>query len=163
MSGRKGLWDAELSLFSARPILGYGYVASRGVLLTVLPWAGEAHNALGETALDLGFAGMLILWVPLMVSFLQSLLRDDPYHDDWTSAAVAAFLAFLLVDGISESGFTGVVSYLPVMFFATMFAHRDGWGRTVQERVDRSADYAVNRTEHRRRAWALQWPTGGAV
>ena len=163
MSGRSGLWEAEESLFARHPIFGYGYVASRGVLLHILPWAGEAHNALGETALDLGFVGVLILWVPLMMSFLQSLLRRDPYHSDWNGAVVAALLAFMLVDGISESGFTGAVSYLSIVLFAAMFAHRDGWGTAVQERVDRSANYAVNRAEPRNRAWALQRPTGGAV
>jgi O-antigen ligase len=163
ITGRGELWHAEALLFSARPILGYGYIASRDVLLNVLPWAGEAHNALGETALDLGLVGILIFWAPLLVSFFQSLLRRDPYHEDWTSAAVAGFLAFMLIDGISETGFSGVVSYLSVMLFATMFAHRDGWGRTVQGRIDRSENYAVDRAEPRRRAWALQWPTGGAL
>jgi O-antigen ligase len=163
MSGRSGLWSAEETLFTSRPFLGFGFAASRGPLLNVLPWAGEAHNALGQTALDLGLLGILILWVPLVTTFFQSLLRRDPYHDDWTSAVIVVFLTFMLVDGFSEAGFTGVVSYLPVIFFATMFAHRDGWGGAVQHQEISQAAFAPDRVRGGRPAWALQRPTGGTV
>jgi O-antigen ligase len=161
MSGRSGLWEAEEKLFAARPIIGYGYEASRGVLLEVLPWAGEAHNALCETALDLGLIGIVILWTPLIMSFFQSLLRRDPDHDDWTGAVISAFLAFMLIDGISEAGFTGVVSFLPIVFFAAMFAHRGDAGEAVRGLTRRPPAYEPYRAESGQRAWAFQRPTGG--
>jgi len=125
MSGRGGLFQAEEGLFLARPILGYGYVASRDVLLDVLPWAGEAHNAFGETMLDLGLVGTIIIWVPLLVTLLQTLFKPAATGDDWTQAMIAAWLIFMVVDGFSEAGFAGVVSYLPVLFFTVMFSHRE--------------------------------------
>jgi hypothetical protein len=159
MSGRGGLFQAEEGLFLDRPIVGYGFVASRGVLLNVLPWAGEAHNAFGETMLDLGIVGTIILWAPLLATLLQTLFRPAVTGDDWTQAMIAAWLTFMVVDGFSEAGFTGVVSYLPVLFFTVMFSHREVLG--AAKRVGARAFDPSRRRGMNARAGNLRRSIGG--
>jgi len=125
MTGRSGLWSTIFSLFKSRPILGYGYVGSRGVLLDVLPWAGEAHNALAETLLDLGIVGVLLVWVPLISSLFSSLTGEAQELHSWAESFLFATLVFLIFDGFSEAGFVGVVSAMPLVFFAMLFACGD--------------------------------------
>jgi O-antigen ligase len=125
MTGRSGLWSTIFSLFKSRPILGYGYVGSRGVLLNVLPWAGEAHNALAETLLDLGIVGVLLVWVPLISSLFSSLAGETRELHSWAESFLFATLVFLIFDGFSEAGFAGVVSTMPIVFFSTLLACGD--------------------------------------
>jgi hypothetical protein len=115
-------------LFQSRPILGYGYVGSRGVLLNVLPWAGEAHNAVAETLLDLGIVGVVLVWVPLLSSLFLSLTGETPSVPDWAEGFLFATLVFLIFDGFSEAGFVGVVSAMPIVFFSTVLACGDSVG-----------------------------------
>jgi O-antigen ligase len=125
MTGRSGLWSTIFSLFESRPILGYGYVGSRGVLLNVLPWAGEAHNALAETLLDLGIIGVALVWVPLVSSLFSSLAGKTAELDDWAESFLFATLVFLVFDGFSEAGFVGVVSTMPIVFFSLLLSCGD--------------------------------------
>ncbi len=142
LTGRSDLWSAEASLFLGSPIIGYGYIASRGMLLAVMPWAGEAHNALGETLLDLGLLGFLTLWIPLIWTLFESISRADPRNRNWTEAAIMAFIVFAVIDGISETGMTGAVSFMPILLFGAMFAHRDPPARVTRPMPLRAAPAA---------------------
>ncbi len=146
MTGRSGLWSTILSLFESRPILGYGYVASRGVLLNVLPWAGEAHNALAETLLDLGIVGVILVWIPLISSLFSSLSGETPELHGWAESFLFATLVFLIFDGFSEAGFVGVVSTMPIVFFTVLFACGDAVRApfaAASYQFDRPASYRV--------------------
>ncbi|MBF6560832.1 MAG: O-antigen ligase family protein [Candidatus Binataceae bacterium] len=162
MTGRVGLWGAVFSLFTAQPILGHGYLGARALLLEILPWAGEAHNALAETLLDLGVAGFVVVWLPLIRTVAVSLNRSNPENGDWTSSTILGFLVFLLVDGISDTSFTGAVSYMPVMFMVTMIACRDvpAHARQFVERTHQGRAATANGARPGRRAAAFA-PTGG--
>jgi O-antigen ligase len=117
LTGRTELWKQSILMFTKRPILGYGFVASRAMLLQVLPWAGEAHNALVESLLDVGFVGATVLFVPFMSGLIGSLMHLNRWRpgDDATIAWVAGALIFLAMDGIPMASFAGFLTYDPVL------------------------------------------------
>jgi O-antigen ligase len=125
MSGRTELWRGVYALVSDRPIFGYGYVASRSVLLKVLPWAGHAHNALAETLLDLGIVGTALIWFALGRTLLSSLFQISwaAASGEWQRASILGILLFLLCDSFVSRSFGGVPAYEVLLFFASVFAH----------------------------------------
>src|SRR3569623_1287124 len=52
LSGRTELWTELVPLYWERPMMGFGYQASRQLVRETRPWAGHAHNGLIETMLD---------------------------------------------------------------------------------------------------------------
>jgi O-antigen ligase len=63
LNGRTEVWRYALGLLVHKPIQGFGYFASRFLLLDVFPWAGHCHNAYIEIAFSTGFIGVAILIV----------------------------------------------------------------------------------------------------
>jgi len=106
-SGRGELWKGATRLFTARPLLGYGYGGARGLLLDALPWAGDAHNGVIQTLLDVGLIGSIPLWLALMRAFITALVScGKPIGSrSYASVAVLAFLAFVLVNSVTDVGF----------------------------------------------------------
>ena len=126
LSGRIGLWKTIYRLIVVRPIFGYGFVASRSVLLAWFPWAGEAHNALLESLLNLGLVGCLLLWGPLL-SMVCNFFRpcaELAVRVRWEELAVIAMLVFLLVVGFDSASFAGFITYDPTYFAAAMLVHQ---------------------------------------
>jgi O-antigen ligase len=64
MTGRMDLWTEMVPAFFERPFLGYGYQVARIIGMEVAPWAGEAHNALLQSLIDVGLIGTLLLLIP---------------------------------------------------------------------------------------------------
>jgi len=122
LTGRTELWKESLRLFAARPLLGYGFVASRALLLQVLAWAGEAHNALVESLLDVGLFGAAALFVPFVIGLAGSLrcLNRWRLGDDPTIGWVAGGLMFLAMDGIPMASFAGFLTYDPVLMMTAL-------------------------------------------
>lgn len=107
-SGRAELWRGATKMFVARPLIGYGYGgAARGLLLEALPWAGDAHNGMMQTLLDVGLVGSLPLCVALIRAFVTTALARwrTIYRMDYARAAVLGFLAFVLVNSVTDVGF----------------------------------------------------------
>jgi len=78
LNGRTALWDYAFQLIRARPLTGYGYYASRFLLLDLFPWAGHCHNAYLETALGTGLPGVILL-IALTVHVARVAIRtSDP-------------------------------------------------------------------------------------
>jgi O-antigen ligase len=76
LNGRTDLWEYAIQLIQARPLHGYGYFASRFVLLDAFFWAGHAHNSFIETTLSTGVVGLcfLLAWTGyLAVQLFKSL------------------------------------------------------------------------------------------
>ncbi|HYC33438.1 MAG TPA: O-antigen ligase family protein [Gemmatimonadales bacterium] len=106
LSNRVSLWDGVLQLFLDRPLLGYGYQGSRQFLLAIMPWAGHAHNALAQAALDLGILGT----VPVLLGLGRIL---SPRHlrmagpmsrvVEWRATVLALGLFLLIVSMSAES------------------------------------------------------------
>ncbi len=106
-SGRSELWQGASALFSARPLLGYGYGGARGLLLDRFWWAGNAHNGLMQSLLNVGVLGSLPLWGAIVYS-LVSLIRSDRSHRNHSStrAAVLGYMSFFALSSITDVGFT---------------------------------------------------------
>jgi O-antigen ligase len=122
LTGRTDLWKESLHMFTKRPLLGYGFVASRALLLQVLAWAGEAHNALVESLLDVGLVGATALFVPFVSGLIGSLKHLNRWRpgDDPTIAWVAGALTFLAMDGIPMASFAGFLTYDPVVMMTAV-------------------------------------------
>jgi O-antigen ligase len=125
VSGRAELWHSVYAMFLDRPIFGYGYNASRNLLLKVLPWAGDAHNAFAETLLGLGIAGTALVWFALGRTLLSSLLQTSRMASPtaWPQASILGILLFSLLNSFVGASFGGVPGYEVLLFFATVFAH----------------------------------------
>jgi hypothetical protein len=123
VSGRAELWRGIYALVLNRPILGYGYMASRDILLTVAPWAGTAHNALAETLLGLGAVGTVLIWFALGRTLFSSLQTVRSAATAWYHASSLGILVYFLVSSFTSSTFAGVPGYDVSLFFAYVLAH----------------------------------------
>ncbi len=125
LTGRAELWGYVESLVRDQPLLGYGFVASRSILLERFPWAGNAHNALFEALLNLGVVGTALLgWVTLGVT--MSGLTKSVSSVTAEAAAEGAILGtflFLFVGNLSGEGFAGAPSYIVFLFFIVSMVH----------------------------------------
>ncbi len=124
LTGRTELWRLVLDRVLERPVIGHGYVASRSVFLELLPWAGTAHNALGETLLNLGIVGTFFIWFPLGWAFLSSLLRTYRTAPalGWHHACIFGLVLFLLVNAISTESFGGEAQFDVLLLFIFVLA-----------------------------------------
>lgn len=109
LTGRVELWQSVYTLFLEQPLCGYGYVASRVLLIKVLPWAGEAHNALAESLLNVGGVGTLLLWGPLLGALGHCFWRltHSVGPVAWYRASLGALLLFLLCHALVDAAFAG--------------------------------------------------------
>jgi len=104
LHGRLELWDDLRPAIAAHPLFGYGYQASREVVLDTAPWAAFAHNALLQTMLDLGGVGAVAL-IALVVLGCTGAFRRT--LNPWLRASLAALMVFLAVNSISTESFAG--------------------------------------------------------
>lgn len=125
LNGRTELWQQVYALFLERPLIGYGYIASRSMLLKVLPWAGEAHNALAETLLDVGVIGTVLVWFAFISALLSSLLHTLRMSGigGWQHASIFGALLFLLVHSLVTATFAGAPGSQVILLFTTVLAH----------------------------------------
>jgi len=78
LNGRTQLWQFAISQIAQKPILGWGYYASRFLLLDLFYWAGHCHNAYLEAAMSLGVFGIILI-IALTVRVVKVALRThDP-------------------------------------------------------------------------------------
>jgi O-antigen ligase len=107
LSGRIALWETAVPLFLDSPVFGHGYHGSRPILIRYASWAGYAHNAFLQTLLDLGIAGVLLLWPVIGWVVLTSLLRRR--QKSGAIAGPQAFVlgtaVFLLISSITSESF----------------------------------------------------------
>jgi hypothetical protein len=107
LTGRTELWTELVPLYWARPMMGYGYQASRQLVLETRPWAGHAHNGLIETMLDVGIVGTLLLWIPVLtIVFLRRGPADDRQRE-WLRVSFVCAIVFSLLNSATDVGFAG--------------------------------------------------------
>jgi len=105
MNGRTELWNAVRPELAAHGVFGYGYQASRSVLLDSAYWTpAYAHNALLQSLLDLGLVGTILL-AAIVVAALTSLFRSR--LEPRVRATTAALTVFLVLNSISTESFAG--------------------------------------------------------
>ena len=124
-SGREELWELVFALFTERPVLGHGYLASRSVLLERFPWAGTAHNGYFESLLNLGIIGAFLVVVPLFAVLIGSvlILIRAPANQAGFLSTVLGGVSFLAVNAVSTEGFAGYPGYEPMLLFALVIAY----------------------------------------
>jgi exopolysaccharide production protein ExoQ len=107
LTGRTELWTELVPLYWERPMLGFGYQASRQLVLETRPWAGHAHNGLIETMLDVGIVGTLLLWIPVLsILFLPRGPADDRQRE-WLRVTFLVAIVFSLLNSATDVGFAG--------------------------------------------------------
>lgn len=113
LGGRTVLWGIISELFFQRPLTGWGYSASRGLLPSVMRWASYSHNALAQTLLDLGLIGTVLLWFAVLRSFFADFLK--PRWTDTPQGSARAFvfgcLTMLILISVVSETFAGVPGY----------------------------------------------------
>jgi len=114
MNGRVELWQDLLPVVGNQVFTGFGYQASRGVLLATAEWAAYAHNAVMQTLLDLGIFGTLALLAVIACS-LSAFRRTG--LAPWLKAAVSALAVFLAVNSIAAESFAAAPGYDALVLF----------------------------------------------
>jgi hypothetical protein len=114
LNGRLGLWQDLQPILMDRLAVGYGYQASRAVLLDVAAWAAYAHNAFLQTGLDLGMLGLaIVLW--MFAPIVRSAFTRS--RDAGVRAAVVALTVFLALNAMSTESFAAVPHFETLLLF----------------------------------------------
>jgi O-antigen ligase len=95
LNGRLDLWATALDFSFAdtwHTVFGYGYFASRFVLLDSFDWGGHSHQVVLEILLTTGVLGLLIF-----AYFLQSVVRMS-----MRDASLLTLTAYVIVVGIDD-------------------------------------------------------------
>ena len=103
LNGRLDLWADLRPAIAERSFFGYGYQASRSVLLDTAEWAAYAHNALLQALLDLGVIGTLALLSVVAIGLFGAISASNR----WLRAAIACVMVFLVLNSISSESFAG--------------------------------------------------------
>jgi O-antigen ligase len=119
LTGRTDLWPHVFDLAIQKPLLGYGYAASRTVLLGALSWGVYAHNALGQAVLDLGVIGALLLFISLGSCFRVgpiAVWRGTLGVSALPRATIWFSAVYLTVVSIAGESIAGLPSFLVFCF-----------------------------------------------
>jgi exopolysaccharide production protein ExoQ len=123
LNGRLDLWTDLSSALAAQSLAGYGYQASRVVLLEVASWAGYAHNALLQSLLDLGAAGTVMLIAVVAVAG-SSAVR--PALPPWLRGTLTAVVVFLLLNAVATESFAGAPGFETLLLFVCALSAASG-------------------------------------
>ena len=127
LNGRTDLWPAVLRLIAQKPLFGWGFWGTAQLLLAILPWAGETHDALLQSLLDVGMVGSILLWVPVFFTLfgrITSCAQSSGGRSAWYVIAVKAMLVLVLIEGITDEVFVSFVGFDAVLTYACIFAYQ---------------------------------------
>jgi O-antigen ligase len=149
LDSRTTLWKEMTPLIVARPVLGWGFEASRRILLDVFFWASYAHNALVQTVLGLGVFGIALL-MPLFGSCFFVGERSQPTLDGPAFARTAAIgiAVYFGTESIASESFAGTPGFAVLVVFLCMLAAAD---------LRRQARESARATPLHQRAAPLYW------
>jgi len=115
LSGRVDLWSDMRPALAAHGLFGYGYQASRPVLLTAAEWTpAYAHNAFLQSLLDTGVAGTLALIAVVAVALSSVFRRGLTPRVRGTTAALTVFL---VLNAMTTEGFAGAPGIEALLLF----------------------------------------------
>ena len=129
LTGRTQLWELVRHLISERPLLGWGYSAmwlptdpvAIAVSRAVGWWVPQAHNAILEVTLELGFVGLVIVLIFIAVSLWRSVRCLMAGHHKLGMLSVVFFLG-VIISGATESTFAQNQDIEWVVFNVLSFA-----------------------------------------
>lgn len=153
LTGRIELWRSLFPAFQDHPLVGHGYQVTRIVGTQIAPWAGEAHNGLLQSLVDLGLLGTLLLLAPLVAALIMNYLRttDEATSAAETMANASRFgaLLFLFVNSVGTAGFAGVPGLDPLVLYfaaaATLTRSPERWFSARRTRPDLSRSSNAHR------------------
>lgn len=119
LNGRDLIWAEVTALFAEQPLVGYGYLSSRVLLLEKIPWAGDGHFALAESLMNVGGVGTALLFIPLTYLLMSGSYflfrgRDSELKH---RAAIVSGTVFILLNSMSTPGFAGPPTFEVLLFF----------------------------------------------
>ena len=135
LSGRDELWAAASTLFRVQPVAGYGYGGARLLLLDAAPWAGDAHNALIQSLLDVGALGTLPLFAAIAVGLAAAFrgpARSAGAPLSWASAATLGYLVFVVLNASTDVCFAEPGFFFLLSSTAIIAAERLRAGRVAE-------------------------------
>jgi exopolysaccharide production protein ExoQ len=123
-TGRTEIWNSAYVLLMERPFLGYGYDVeskvfedSRFYRPELKFWSGTAkismHNGYLSVAVGLGFPGLILWAVILLLPFLRGVRL--PWGED--KAFVVSVMSVCLLSNFFESVITGGRSFVAIIFW----------------------------------------------
>lgn len=124
ISGRGEMWTEALSKILEHPLLGYGgFAGARFVVLSTNSIGGSSLNTYIDSALNIGIAGPIILFIVVFAtgrSLWKSIDTRDLARPD-SALALEMFLAFVIMMVLSmESG--NLITHPPLGFMAILGA-----------------------------------------
>jgi hypothetical protein len=116
LSGRAELWSTMSSFVWDAPLLGHGYMSSRG-LLDGVAWsgAGYAHNALMQALLDLGLLGGALLCVSVASVVI-------PTREPAVATILFSAMVFLVINSVGDEGFAGAPGFETIVLFTCVLS-----------------------------------------
>lgn len=137
LTGRTHIWSESLRLFSERPLLGYGFAATRALFPQEFLPAKEggeapshAHNILVQSLVATGIIGTLLLLVPLGLPILHSLR-----HRDGLTNPITWYVVVVGVAGLGPIG-TAPRSLTIVWILSLLMIHWREGATVVIPRID---------------------------
>ena len=114
LTGRTELWAAAARLIAQKPLFGWGFNGTEGLLLDFLPsnFTGSGlnpHNMTVQTLLSLGFVGSLPAFALFAVLVARLVRRPDTLRDQLT--------LFVLLNGLGEVEVYGTPVLLNLVFY----------------------------------------------
>ena len=126
LNGRTDLWAGAVQIIRERPLTGYGYHAVWGrkentllphIPITAQPSAGSAHNAVLNTATELGVPAAVLLLAYGIITLLDA-VRFYEHRATSFSLFVIAFLLATATVSITEANMLGIHWVFWILFVA---------------------------------------------
>ncbi|WP_267359195.1 MULTISPECIES: O-antigen ligase family protein [unclassified Methylobacterium] len=120
LTGRTDLWAAAAGRIAERPLFGWGFNGTEGMLLDALPKtfvgsAVNAHNMIVQTLLSLGFVGSIPAFGFLGILVAKAVSAPEPLRDNIT--------VFVLVNGMGEVEIFGTPVLLTLLAYWAIARH----------------------------------------
>lgn len=140
LSGRIRLWGDMLPLIADRLLTGWGYLASRLVLMERVPWASYAHNGPLQNLMDLGLIGAGVLWFAMGRAMLVSTTAVER-RASRTAMTAFALLLFLALESVTGDGIGAVPGpQIIVLAFSVVAADRLSHSSSARRDPHEAAD-----------------------
>lgn len=131
-TGRTQIWEAAFQMIEKRPLLGYGYSgfwqgwnSPSELILSVTSWAApNSHNGFLDLCLDLGFVGLVVFMLGLLVNFIRAVKQarlSKTAEDLWPLVIITSTVLF----NLNESAILKQNDFSWILYVLAVFARPD--------------------------------------